>query len=378
MCLCLQITYDPNQASEVLKSFTFRDVVQGRVAIEENLSDGDVQLHENKSALTTARGHAPATPLNDSFIFLLKAGDVQPARGELHFTIFPHHQMHHGPSGSNKAEGADHKHTAHLPAQNRTTSTGRGVRRGDSTTPGKVRVGVSPHVLAPRSKNRTQHRLRNPSRWGNQTQTGSSSGMDSEGAGGGQSHALQPKTTSVSHKHGPANPPDTQPVYVEVLPRPSSDPLLIILPLLACLLLIVILIVLILVFRRRKEKQARLRLLQQLAAVTLPAEGSPRQGQAERSVTVPSVVVTPLGPASCPTSPRVTISPRRRSLAPGMTFWGPMDAEEPCEGTLRGGDSGGRDHTSLGTTVPAVSSAFKTSLGSKTSTPTLKHYQYWV
>ncbi|XP_074547006.1 chondroitin sulfate proteoglycan 4-like [Halichoeres trimaculatus] len=372
----VKITYDPNQASGVLKSFTFRDVVQGRVAIEENLSDSDSHLHDNKSALTTAQGHAPATPLNDSFIFLLKAGNVQPARGELHFTIFPHHQMHHGQSGSNKA---DHKHTTHQPAQNRTTSAGRGVTRGDSTTRGEVRVGVSPHVLAPKNKNRTQHKLRNHSRWGNHTRTASSSGKDPERAGEGQSHALQPKTTSISHKPGPANHPNTQPVYVEVLPRPSSDPLLIILPLLACLLLIVILIVLILVFRRRKEKQARLRLLQQLAAVTLPSAGSPSLGQAERSMTTPSVVVTPLGPASCPTSPRVPKNPRRRSLAPGMTLWGPMDAEEPGDGgTTSGGNSRDRHGVSFGTAVTDVSSGFKTSVGSQSSTPTLKHYQYWV
>lgn len=378
----MQMTYDPNQASEVLKSFTFRDVVQGRVAIEENLDDSDSQPHENKSAVTTAQGHAPATPLNDSFIFLLKAGNVQPARGELHFTIFPHHQMHHGQSGSNKEESADHKHTTHLPAHNRTTSAGRGVRRGDSTTQSKVRVGVTPHVLAPKNKNRTQHKMRNHSRWGNHTRIGGSSEIDSEGAGGGQRHALQPQTTSISYTLDSANPPDTQPVYVEVLPRPSSDPLLIILPLLACLLLVVILIVLILMFRRRKEKQARLRLLQQLAAVTLPAKGGPYLGQAEQSAAFPTVVVTPLSPSSCPTSPRLPVGPRRMSLAPGMTFWGPMDTEEPGnEGTSTGCDTRKRDGMSSGTAVqavPAVSAGFKSSLGSKSTTPILKHYQYWV
>ncbi|XP_034566115.1 chondroitin sulfate proteoglycan 4-like [Notolabrus celidotus] len=374
----VKITYDPNQASEVVKSFTFRDVVQGRVAIEETLSDRYSHRRENKSGLTTARGHAPATPLNDSFIFLLKAGDVQPAKGELHFTIFPHHQMRHGPSTSNSA---DHVHmTTRFPTHNRTTSAGgRGVGRGDSTPQGEVRVGVSPHVFTPRNHNRTLHKLRNHNRWGNNTRSGNRSGIGAEGAGADHSHAPQPNTPSVSHKHGPANPPDTQLVYVEVLPRPSSDPLLIILPLLACLLLIVILIVLILVFRRRKEKQARLRLLQQLAAVTLPTEGSPYLGQAERSVAMPSVVVTPLGPASCPTSPRVPITPRRRSLAPGMTFWGPMDAEEIADdGYIIGGNSIERDNVSLGSAVPSASTGYKTSLGSKCSTPTLKHYQYWV
>uniref|UniRef100_UPI001ED86138 chondroitin sulfate proteoglycan 4-like n=1 Tax=Scatophagus argus TaxID=75038 RepID=UPI001ED86138 len=379
----VKMTYDPNRASEVLKSFTFRDVVQGRVAIEETLSDGDHQPHNNKSALTTARGHAPATTLNDSFIFLLKAGNVQPAKGELHFTIFPHHQMHHGLSGSNKVEGASREHTTtRLPTHNRTTAGGErgGVRGGGSTTHSGVGVGLPPHILSHRNHNRTQHKLRPQSRWGNHTRSGSHggrSGSGAEGAGRSHSHAPQPHTPSASDKHGPVIPPDIHPVHVEVLPRPASDPLLIILPLLACLLLIIILVVLILVFRRRKEKQARLRLLQQLAAVALPTEGSPYLGRAERSVAMPSVVVTPLVPRSCPTSPRMPISPRRRSLAPGMTFWGPFEADGAGgDGNIRDGNSIGRDSVTCG--GAAVTAGFKTSLRSRSPTPTLKDNQYWV
>ncbi|XP_060917242.1 chondroitin sulfate proteoglycan 4-like [Labrus mixtus] len=379
----VKITYDPNQPSEVLKSFTFRDVVQGRIAIEETLSDGDNQPNGNKSVLNTARGHAPATPRNDSFTFLLKAGNVQPAKGELHFTIFPHHQMHHGPSGSNKAESANR--TNRLLTHNKTTPTaGRGVGQEDPTTQGRVRVGVSPRILSPKNQNRTQHKHRHHSRWGNHTRSesnGNRSGTSAEGAGGGHSPAPQPRTPSLTHKHGPADPPDTQPVHVEVLPRPSSDPLLIILPLLACLLLIVILIVLILVFRRRKEKQARLRLLQQLAAGTQLTQDSPYLGRTERSVAMPSVVVTPLASASCPTSPRVPITPRRRSLAPGMTFWGPFDAEGAGDDGNVGGDlmnSKVRYNIPLRTAVPAVQAGYKTSLGTGSPTPSLKRYQYWV
>ncbi|XP_059214410.1 chondroitin sulfate proteoglycan 4-like [Centropristis striata] len=366
----VKMTYDPNRASQVLKSFTFRDVVQGRVAIEETLSDGDDQPHSNQSAVTTARGHAPATPLNDSFVFLLKAGNVQPAKGELHFTIFPHHQMHHGP-GSATTDGAGREHTTtRHPTHNKTT-TERVGGRGGSTTLGAVGVGLPPHILSHKHHNRTQHKLRPHSRWGNHTRSGSHggrSGGSAEGGGGGHSHATQPHTPSVSDKHGPAFPPDTHLVHVEMLPRPSADPLLIILPLLACLLLIIILVVLILVFRRRKEKQARLRLLQQLAAVALPPEDSPYLGRSERSVAMPSVVVTPLGPSSCPTSPRLPLSPRRRSLAPGMTFWGPFEADAGG-GEGRGGNSSERDNVTAG---------FKTSVRSRSPTPTLKDNQYWV
>lgn len=378
----MQMTYDPNRASEVLKSFTFRDVVQGQVAIEETLSDSESQLHDNKSTLTTARGHAPARPLNDSFIFRLKAGNVQPAKGELHFTILPHHQMHHGPGGLNKGGRANREHTTtRLLTHNRTTAGGgRGGGRAGSTTHSEDGVDLHPHILTHKNHNRTQHKLRPHNRWGNHTRSGSPGGRSGGGAeGGSHSHAPEPHTPSVQEKHGPVNSPDIFPVHVEVLPRPASDPLLIILPLLACLLLIIILVVLILVFRHRKEKQARLQLIQELAAVQLPAEDSPYLSRPERSVAMPSVLVTPLGPASCPTSPRVPISPRRRSLAPGMTFWGPFESDATGDdGNIAGANSIERDNVTCFNTLPAVTAGFKTSVAARSPTPTLKDSQYWV
>ena len=179
------MTYDPNRASEVLKSFTFRDVVQGRVAIEETLSDGDNQLQDNKSTLATSQGHTPARPLNDSFIFLVKAGNVQPAKGELHFTIFPHHQMHHGPTGVNKEDGASGKHTTEPMPQNRTTAGGgRGGGAGGSTALSEVQVGLHPHILSQKNHNRTQPRLRPHGRWGNHTRSGSHGGRSGSARGG--------------------------------------------------------------------------------------------------------------------------------------------------------------------------------------------------
>ena len=203
-------------------------------------------------------------------------------------------------------------------------------------------------------------------------------GARGEGAGRGHAHAAQPHTPFIADKHGRAIPPDANAVHVEVLPRPASDPLLIILPLLACLLLIIILVVLILVFRHRKEKQARQRLLRELAAVMLPTEDSPYLGRPERSVAMPSVVVTPLGPASCPTSPREPLSPRRRrSLAPGMTFWGPFDADGAGgDGNIRRGSINQRDNVIWRNAFPAVATGFKTSVSSRS--PTLRDGQYWV
>lgn len=370
----MQMTYDPSQASEVLKSFTFRDVVQGRVAIQETLSDGALQ--GNASALATARGHAPATPLTDSFVFLLKAGNVQPAKGELHFTILPHHQMHHGPSSSIKTPVVTKHVTAQTPTHNATVSTGgKGSGHRRSSPRGDFGPGSPPHILSHKNHNRTQNKTKAHSRWANHTRSGSHGGRLRDSAGAGHGNTVPPQAP-VSDKHpGPATPPD--PVYVEVLPRPASDPLLIILPLLACLLLIVILVVLILVFRHRREKRAQLLLLQQLGAITSTSEDSPVMSQAQRSMTMPSVVVTPLGPRSCPASPRRHVHPRRRSLAPGMTYWGPFEAviADDNDGGI-GDDNIERGHVTCRDVT--VSAGFKTSVRSRSLTPTLKHKQYWV
>lgn len=370
----MQITYDPNRASEVLKSFTFRDVVQGRVAIEETLSDDENQFHSNGSMLTITQRRAPATPLNDSFVFLVKAGNVQPAKGELHFTIFPHHQMRHGPGGFTKADGRGHKHTTTNGQRHNKTAT----RVGEERTVQETIEEVSrPHILTDKAQNKTQRTRKPQNRQGKRTHThGGRSGGVAEGAGDGHNTPPLPHPPPVPEIHGPVNPPDSELIHVEILPRPASDPLLIILPLLACLLLIVILVVLILVFRHRKEKQARQRLMHELAAVALPSEDSPYMGRPERSMAMPSVMVTPLGSASCPTSPRVSMSPRR-SLAPGMTFWGPFESEfSGIDRNLRSCNRRERHTVTCGSAVPLSTAGFK--LSPRSQSPTLKDNQYWV
>ncbi|XP_017266244.1 chondroitin sulfate proteoglycan 4-like isoform X2 [Kryptolebias marmoratus] len=373
----VKITYDLDQTAEVLKTFTFRDVVQGRVAIEETLSDSDSQIQNNESRITTARGNAPATPLNDSFTFMLKAGNVQPAKGELHFTIFPHRQMRHGSRGSNKVDGSSQERTVtRFQTHNRTT-TGGG--QGASATQSVAGEGLQPHILSQKKQNKTQRKGKPHNRWGNHTRSGTHggrSGASPEGAGDGNSHTQHPHTPPVPETHGPVNRPDTDLVHVEILPRPASDPLLIILPLLACLLLIIILVVLILVFRHRKEKQARQRLMHELAAVQLPTEDSPYLGRPERSMAMPNVMVTPLGSASCPTSPRVPMSPRR-SLAPGMTFWGPFESDfSGRDVNIRRFNSNERDSITCGNSPPVSPAGI--SWRSRSSTPSLKNNQYWV
>uniref|UniRef100_A0A3Q2PEK0 Chondroitin sulfate proteoglycan 4-like n=1 Tax=Fundulus heteroclitus TaxID=8078 RepID=A0A3Q2PEK0_FUNHE len=324
-----------------------------------------------------ALGHTPATPLNDSFTFLLKAGNVQPAKGELHFTIFPHHQMRHGTRGFHKARGASHERTtAHFGLHNRTTL---GAGHGESVMHSTTAESLHPYVLSNKNHNKTQRKVKHHGRWGNRTRShGGRSGGGPDVAVEGHTHAPQPHTPPVPEMQVPISPPIPDLVQVEILPRPASDPLLIILPLLACLLLIIILVVLILVFRHRKEKQARRRLMHELAAMQLPSEESPYMGRPERSVAMPNVLVTQLGSASCPTSPRIPMSPRR-SLAPGTTFWGPFESDSAGrDGSVRGRNSSQRDTLGRGNMPQVFPAEYKTSWRSRSPTPTLKDGQYWV
>nr|XP_015831979.2 chondroitin sulfate proteoglycan 4 isoform X1 [Nothobranchius furzeri] len=377
----VKITYDPNRASDVLRSFTFRDVVQGRVAIEETLSDAVSQVQSNGSRITTVQGNAPAQPLNDSFTFLLKAGNVQPAKGELHFTIFPHRQMRQGARGFDKGDSSSHETTTtHFRTHNRTTT---GSRQRESVTHIAVGEGLHPDILSHNNQNKTQRKAKPHNRWGNRTRSGSHqgssrSGVSTEGAGEGSSQTPELHTPPVPETHGPINHPNTDLVHVQILPRPASDPLLIILPLLACLLLIIILVVLILVFRHRKEKQARLRLMHELAAAQLPAEDSPYLGRPERSLAMPNVMVTPLCSASCPTSPRVPMSPRR-SLAPGTTFWGPFESVvSSSDRSFRSRNNSERDNITACNSPPISAAEYSTAWRSRSSIPSLKSNQYWV
>uniref|UniRef100_A0A1A8AT04 Laminin G domain-containing protein n=1 Tax=Nothobranchius furzeri TaxID=105023 RepID=A0A1A8AT04_NOTFU len=286
----VKITYDPNRASDVLRSFTFRDVVQGRVAIEETLSDAVSQVQSNGSRITTVQGNAPAQPLNDSFTFLLKAGNVQPAKGELHFTIFPHRQMRQGARGFDKGDSSSHETTTtHFRTHNRTTT---GSRQRESVTHIAVGEGLHPDILSHNNQNKTQ--------------------------------------------------------------------------------------LLILVFRHRKEKQARLRLMHELAAAQLPAEDSPYLGRPERSLAMPNVMVTPLCSASCPTSPRVPMSPRR-SLAPGTTFWGPFESVvSSSDRSFRSRNNSERDNITACNSPPISAAEYSTAWRSRSSIPSLKGNQYWV
>ncbi|XP_073685793.1 chondroitin sulfate proteoglycan 4-like [Garra rufa] len=254
----VKITFDLGGASHLVESFSFRDVEQGRVAIEENIN-----FHHIYGNTTAPRFNITAVhPLNDSFVFLLKAANVQPAMGEFVYLVLPYDPI----TGKHILT-----EPTKLPTLNRSTNA--------MYPPSHIDPSTRPH--------RTASKLKPRNRWGNHT----------------RSRTTVPHVPRTTLDKSDPSPKNTL-VRMESLPRPASDPLLIILPLLACLLLIVILVVLILVFRHRREKRAHPAMIQDLTGnpgEDILARG-PYLGQPERSLTVPSVIVTPLTP-SCPGSP---------------------------------------------------------------------------
>ncbi|KAJ8339261.1 hypothetical protein SKAU_G00360470 [Synaphobranchus kaupii] len=284
--------FDKEGTFQPVTSFSFQDVKQGRVAIEENANLTGVQQ------------------LNDSFVFILKADNVQPARGEFLFTVVPPYDLTLGKA---------------VITESPTLTNGSSLQNQTAVTTMTVSpVPTLSNSVAPTHRaHKTLSKFKGRHRWSNRNRT----------------HAPDttvPKTTSgrrdLPHRNTP--------VRVESFPKPASDPLLIILPLLACLLLIVILVVLILVFRHRREKRAQPALIQNLSSNTVP--GSPYMGQPERSLTVPSVVVTPMTP-SCPSSPVLgglqegalvpVVSPHGSSLI--LCSWNSLDPEtaQHCRAT---------------------------------------------
>ncbi|KAG9353750.1 hypothetical protein JZ751_011872 [Albula glossodonta] len=259
----VKFMFDKDGMFQPVTSFSFQDVEQGRVAIEENANLTEVQQ------------------LNDSFVFILKADKVPPAKGEFLFSVVPYD-----------------------PSLGKIVITPSPAPTNRSALPNQTTVTVSPkytpsNSVAPtqRAHKTTGTKFKGRHRWGNHNHNRTHT-----------SDTTVPKTTSGKRDLPHRN----TPVRVESVPRPASDPLLIILPLLACLLLIIILVVLILVFRHRREKRAQPALIQNLSSNTVP--GSPYLGQPERSLAVPSVIVTPLTP-SCPGSP-VLDGLHERALVP--------------------------------------------------------------
>ncbi|XP_068422944.1 chondroitin sulfate proteoglycan 4 [Clinocottus analis] len=294
---------NPNKSRKVVpvETFTFQDLVQGKVALALNANMSGVQ------------------ELNDSLVFVLKAPNVQPAKGEFHFTVVPY-----DPALSPTAERP-------VPTTSPVPQTRIQASRNGSAPPVPSTAFLSTQQP---SKNHQKFKARN--RWGNSNRTSIFG------------------TTLGKPTRGPEDFPfRNTPVRVESYPHKTSSPLLVILPLLALLLLIVIFVVLVVFLRHHRRRK------QNTAAAHEPppaglASGASYRGQPQRSAAVPTVTVTPLNP-SLPGSPVLD----RSLLQNQASVYDTIDSN-----TLISSWSSGS---------PASSSQII-----RTATPTLRTNQYWV
>lgn len=287
------------------ETFTFEDVRQGQVALELSANMTGIQ------------------ELNDSLVFVLKAANIQPAKGEFHFTVVPYDPTLYS--------------TTKTP--NILTITTLDPRTSNQTSPNGTAVPAFTTTLSstvwPSSKNQQKFKGRN--RWGNSNRStvlGTTLGKP----------ALE--TAEIPYRNTP--------VRVESYPQKSSNPLMVILPLLALLLLVIIFVVMVVLLRRHRQRKQ--------TPVTSKPPPSPiplgswqtYQGQPQTSPTIPTVTVTPLSP-SCPGSP---VFDRLLVLNQGSVY-STLDSSTP---------SGSWTNAAPVATPQLI----------RTTTPSLQRNQYWV
>uniref|UniRef100_W5LKC6 Chondroitin sulfate proteoglycan 4ba n=1 Tax=Astyanax mexicanus TaxID=7994 RepID=W5LKC6_ASTMX len=290
-----------NKAEQV-RTFTFSELQQGRLAIEVKANLTEVQ------------------EVNDSFRFVLKAQNLQPAIGEFPFKIVPY-----DPSLMMTTTT-----TAIIPAYTTTT-----LFPSQTTAISSALLSISPTIQPTQRLTKPVTKFKGRNRWGN-----SNTRSDSQGT-----------TTIVKPDRGPEiTPGKNTPLRVESAPQgSSSNAALIILPLLALVLLIIV-VVLVLLLRRKQQKKQK----PCIKSASIPmssSEGRSYQGpHSERSATVPLVTVTPLNPSN-PGSPALM----RLQTSSGNSAYGQSMAL--CS-------FGDQD--------------LEPSQFCRTTNPTLQHNQYWV
>ncbi|XP_061585523.1 chondroitin sulfate proteoglycan 4 [Cololabis saira] len=228
-----------------VENFTFQELIQEKIALE---------LNANMTGVAE---------LNDSLVFELRAANVQPARGEFHFTVVPYDPALFPTTNSPVPTTSPAPPT---PDQN--------SRNGTASPP------PSTVFLSTQQPSKNQQKFKGRGRWGSSNRTSLYS----------TTLGKPPQTENFPFKNTP--------VRVESYPQKTSNPLLVILPLLALLLLVIIFVVLVVFLRHNRRRK-------QSTAAALHAAASNHQsysGPAQRSAAVPSVTVTPLSP-SCPGSP---------------------------------------------------------------------------
>ncbi|KAI5613088.1 chondroitin sulfate proteoglycan 4-like, partial [Silurus asotus] len=277
--------------SEPTNTFFFSELQQEKLAIELKANLSEVQ------------------EVKDSIKFVLKAGILQPANGEFVFSI-----VSHEPAITTTAISLYTSSMAASPSQTTTMSS--------SLTSKSQSVHATVLVTRPVPK------FKGRNRWGNSNRT--------------DSHA----TTMLKPSHGQEIVSvKNQPVRVESVSQSSSstNPMLIVFPLVA-FLLVVIAVILVLILRKRKKKKT----FNGASPSKASLDRGHLQGQPERTATVPLVTVTPLSQSN-PGSPTLM------RLQTGYPAYGQSMA--PC---------------SLGQ-VDLEYTQF-----CRTTNPTLQHNQYWV
>ncbi|XP_071388781.1 chondroitin sulfate proteoglycan 4 [Centroberyx affinis] len=283
------------------ESFTFQDVRQEKVALELNANMTGVQ------------------ELNDSLVFVLKAENIQPAKGEFHFTIVPY-----DPTLFSTTKGP-------FPTTPLVLQTSSQTSRNGTAVP-----VLSTAFLSTQQPSKNQQRFKGRNRWGNSNRTDTFSTTLGKPTLG---------TEDIPYRNTP--------VRVESYPQKSSNPLLVILPLLALLLLVIIFVVLVVLLRRHRQRKQNIQTPKPPPSPVHPSSQS-YQGQSQRSATVPTVTVTQLSP-SCPSSPVFD-----RLLTPNQgSVYSTIDSSMLISSWSNG--------------APGASSQLI-----RTTSPSLQKNQYWV
>ncbi|XP_056232980.1 chondroitin sulfate proteoglycan 4 [Seriola aureovittata] len=282
-------------------SFTFKEVMQEKVALELNANMTGVQ------------------ELNNSLVFLLKADNIQPAKGEFHFTVVPYDSALFPTTKSP------------VPTTSSVTQTPIQTSRNGTASP-----FLSTAFLSTQQPSKNQQKFKGRNRWGNSNRTSIFS------------------TTLGKPTRGTEDFPfRNTPVRVESYPQKTSNPLLVILPLLALLLLVIIFVVLVVFLRHHRLRKQSTTAPKETPSTGLPSSES-YQGETQRSTTVPSVTVTPLNP-NCPGSPVLD----RLLVSNHGTGYDTIDSNMLISSWSNGS--------------PGASSQVI-----RTATPTLQKNQYWV
>ncbi|XP_040010175.1 chondroitin sulfate proteoglycan 4 isoform X1 [Xiphias gladius] len=283
------------------ESFTFQEVMQEKIALELNANMTGVQ------------------ELNDTLVFLLKADNIQPAKGEFHFTVVPYDPALFP--------------TTKSPVQTISTVPQTPIQTYRNGTALPV---LSTAFLSTQQPSKSQQKFKGRNRWGNSNRTSIFS------------------TTLGKPTHGMEDFPfRNTPVRVESYPQKTSNPLLVILPLLALLLLVIIFVVLVVFLRHHRERKQSTAEPKEPPSTGLPSSES-YQGQTQRSTTVPTVTVTPLNPA-CPGSPVLD----RLMMSNHGSGYNTIDSNMLISSWSNG---------SLAASSQII----------RTATPTLQKNQYWV